>query len=142
MSPKIFIASLQSIFSKLKWQEKVFGVKIGGSYLNNLRFADDIVLAAKTPQELRAMITELHDGSDKVELRMNKSKTKLIFINTLPANINISNEHLEMVHNYVYLSQLIHADGSQQREMKRVSREGFQILGNWANKYLQDKSSL
>jgi len=40
------------------------------------------------------MITELHNESDKVGLKMNKSKTKTMFINTLPININIGNEIL------------------------------------------------
>ena len=80
MSPKLFIASLQSIFSKLNWQETAFGIKIDNTYLNNLRFADDIVLVAKTPQELRIMVTELHNESSKVGLKMNKNKTKSMFI--------------------------------------------------------------
>ena len=50
MSPKLFMASLQSIFNKLNWQEKAFGIKIDNTYLNNLRFADDIVLVANPPR--------------------------------------------------------------------------------------------
>jgi len=92
MSPKLFIASLQSIFSKLNWQEKAFGIKIDNTYLNNLSFPDDIVLVAKTPQELQIMVTELRNESSKVGLKMNKNKTKSMFINTVPTNIRIDSE--------------------------------------------------
>jgi len=103
MSPKLFISSLQSIFNKLNWQERAFGYKIGNTYLNNLRFGDDIVLVAKTPQELQIMLTELHNESNKVGLKMIKSKTKTMFINTIPTNINIGNEILEAIVHYIYI---------------------------------------
>jgi len=119
MSPKLSILSLQSIFNKLNWQERAFGYKIGNTYLNNLRFADDIVLVAKTPQELQIMVTELHNESNKIGLKMNKSKTKTMFINTIPTNINIGNEILEMIVHYIYLGQLIDLEWGQLREMRR-----------------------
>jgi len=116
MSPQLFISSLQPIFNKLNWQERAFSYKIGNTYLNNLRFADDIVLVAKTPQELQIMVTELHNESNKVGLKMNKSKTKTMLINTIPTNINIGNEILETVVHYIYLDQLIDLEGGQLRE--------------------------
>ena len=44
ISPKLFTASLESIFRRLNWENK--GVKIDGEFLSNLRFADDIFLYA------------------------------------------------------------------------------------------------
>jgi len=115
MSPKLFMASLQSIFNKLNWQEKAFGIKIDNTYLNNLRFADDIVLVAKTPQELQIMVTELHNESSKVGLKMNKNKTKSMVINTVPNNIRIDSETLETVDHYVYLGQLVDVEGANKK---------------------------
>ena len=40
ISPKLFTATLESIFRRLNWENK--GVKIDGEFLSNLRFADDI----------------------------------------------------------------------------------------------------
>ena len=40
ISPKLFTATLESIFRRLNWEHK--GVKIDGEFLSNLRFADDI----------------------------------------------------------------------------------------------------
>ena len=50
ISPKLFTATLESIFRRLNWGNK--GVKIDGEFLSNLRFADDIFLCTETPQEL------------------------------------------------------------------------------------------
>ena len=54
ISPKLFTATLESIFRRLNWENK--GVKIDGEFLSNLRFADDIFLCTETPQELQQMI--------------------------------------------------------------------------------------
>ena len=45
ISPKLFTATLESIFRRINWENK--GVRIGGKFLNNLRFADDILLFEK-----------------------------------------------------------------------------------------------
>ena len=50
ITPKLFTATLESIFRRLNWENK--GVKIDGEFLSNLRFADDIFLFTETPQEL------------------------------------------------------------------------------------------
>ena len=59
ISPKLFTATLESIFRRLNWEHK--GVKIDGEFLSNLRFADDIFLCTETPQELQQMLQELSD---------------------------------------------------------------------------------
>ena len=46
ISPKLFTATLESIFRRLNWENK--GVKIEGEFLSNLRFADDIFLCTET----------------------------------------------------------------------------------------------
>ena len=48
ISPTLYTATLESIFSRLNWENK--GVKIDGKCLSNLRFADDIFLCTETPQ--------------------------------------------------------------------------------------------
>ena len=48
ISPKLFAATLESIFRRLNWENK--SVKIDGEFLSNLRFSDDIFLCTETPQ--------------------------------------------------------------------------------------------
>ena len=75
ISPKLFTATLESIFRRLNWENK--GVKIDGQFLSNLRFADAIFLCTEKPQELQQMLQELSDESRRMGLKMNIAKTKV-----------------------------------------------------------------
>ena len=69
ISPKLFTATLESIFRRLNGENKglfIKGVKIDGEFLSNLRFADDIFLCTETPQELQQMLHELSDESRRM----------------------------------------------------------------------------
>ena len=81
ISPKLFTACLQdAIINKINWEGK--GINIDGEYLSHLIFADDIVLVAKSPQELESMLTDIHLASKPVGLSMNLSKTKVMLNET------------------------------------------------------------
>jgi len=86
ISPKLFISCLESIFFKLDWREKKYGLCIGEEHLTNLRFADDIVPIAKST-ELQQMMNDLTRESSRVGLNVNKAKTKIM--SKTPASINI-----------------------------------------------------
>ena len=86
ISPKLFTATLESIFRRLNWENK--GVKIDGEFLSNLRFADDIFLCTETPQELQQMLQELSDESRQMGLKMNITKTKVMVVDNTPINVN------------------------------------------------------
>ena len=102
ISPKLFTATLESIFRRLlNWENK--GVKIDGEFLSNLRFADDIFLCTETPQELQQMLQELSDESRRMGLMMNIAKTKVMVLDN--TRINVSNLLIENVHGYVYLGK-------------------------------------
>ena len=73
ISPKLFTATLESIFKRLNWENK--GMKIDGEFFSNLRFANDIFLCTETPQELQQMLQELYDESRRMGLKMNIAKT-------------------------------------------------------------------
>ena len=86
ISPKLFTATLESIFRRLNWENK--GVKIDGEFLSNLRFADDIFLCTETLQELQHMLQELSDESRRMGLKMNIAKTKVMVVDNTPINLN------------------------------------------------------
>ena len=86
ISPKLFTATLESIFRRLNWENK--GVKIDGEFLSNLRFADDIFLCTETPQELQQILQELSDESRQMGLKMNITKTKVMVVDNTPINVN------------------------------------------------------
>ena len=97
ISPKLFTATLESVFRRLNWENK--GVKIDGQFLSNLCFAVDIFLCTETPQELQQMLQELSDESRRMGLRMNIAKTKVMVVDNTPINVN--NVLIENVPGYV-----------------------------------------
>ncbi|GBP23084.1 Craniofacial development protein 2 [Eumeta japonica] len=94
LSPILFIAILENIIGKLDWRK--LGLCIKGAYLNNLRFADDLVLLSETASEMQLMIETLHNSSTKVGLEMNLTKTKTWKFSTIATNkINTCQRGLE-----------------------------------------------
>ena len=111
-------------------------IKIGNKTINNLSFADDIILVAKTPKELQQMLEDLQSMSKEIGLKMNKSETKLMFNNKTKPNhkIKVEGQELESVQTYVYLGQLFSLDGDSEVEIKRrisIAWSQFGKLGSY-----------
>lgn len=107
LSPKIFIALLESIIGKLDW--RYLGLNIDGSYLSHLRFADDLVLLSESSSQLQLMMESLHSASIEVGLEMNIAKT-MAMTNTLKNPIKVNNKLLEYTESYVYLGKRVSFD--------------------------------
>ena len=82
ISPKLFTATLESIFRRLNWEKK--SVKIDGEFLSNLRFADDIFQYTETLKRLQHMLQELSDEIRRMGLKMNIAKTKVMVVDNTP----------------------------------------------------------
>ena len=54
------------------------GVKIGGKNINNLRYADDIILMAENPKELKNLLTKVKEDSQKFGLKLNIQKKNVM----------------------------------------------------------------
>ena len=52
------------------------GIKIAGRNINNLRYADDTTLMAKS-KELKSLLMKVKEESEKVGLKLNVQKTKI-----------------------------------------------------------------
>ena len=121
ISPKLFTATLESIFRRLNWENK--GVKIDGEFLSNLRFADDIFLCTETPQELQQMLQELSDESRQMGLKMNITKTKVMVVDNTPINVN--NVLIENVPGYVrVLGTTLQPQGKEPRQRDTTKNHG------------------
>ena len=57
-------------------EEAQAGIKISGSSINNLRYADDTTLMAESEEELKSLLTIVKEESEKVGLKLNIQKTK------------------------------------------------------------------
>ena len=54
------------------------GIKIAGRNINNLRYADDTTLMAESEEELRSLLLKVKKESEKVGLKHNIQKTKIM----------------------------------------------------------------
>ena len=54
------------------------GIKIAGRNINNLRYADDTTLMAEREEELKSLLMKVKEESEKVGLKFNIQKTKII----------------------------------------------------------------
>ena len=54
------------------------GVKIAGRNMNNLRYADDTTLMAESEEELKSLLMKVKEESEKVGLKLNIQKTKIM----------------------------------------------------------------
>ena len=88
MSPKLFKATLESIFRRLSWKTR--GVRIDGKYLSSSLDRTHTLLCANSPYELQQMLQELPDKSENQDLTMKKSKTNNIMENYIPIYVNIT----------------------------------------------------
>ena len=51
------------------------GIKIAGRNINNLRYADNIILMVESEEELKSLFMKLKEASEKVSLKLNIQKT-------------------------------------------------------------------
>ena len=59
-------------------EEAWAGIKIAGRNINNLRYADDTTLMAESEEELKSLLMKLKEESEKVGLKLNIQKTKIM----------------------------------------------------------------
>ena len=59
-------------------EEAQAGIKIAGRNMNNLRYADDNTLMAESKQELKSLLRKVKEESEKVGLKLNIQKTKIM----------------------------------------------------------------
>ena len=59
-------------------EEAQAGIKIAGRNINNLRYADDTTLMAESEEELKSLLMKVKEESEKVGLKLNIQKTKIM----------------------------------------------------------------
>ena len=88
------------------------------------------MLISEKGEELQQMIEELHRESRRVGLSMNMKKTKVMFNDhAQKQQINIMNQTLEEVNEYVYLGQTISTAPGHEVEIKRRISLGWRAFG-------------
>ena len=59
-------------------EEMQAGINIAGRNISNLRYADDTTLMAESEEELKRLLMKVKEGSEKVGLKLNIQKTKIM----------------------------------------------------------------
>lgn len=107
------------------------GITINGEVINNIRYADDTVILARTSESLQHLVKNMSDICKNYGIKMNVKKTKYMTFNKKPinnTNITIDGIQLEKVSEYKYLGTLINETGDQNQEIKRrieIARSTF-----------------
>ena len=105
------------------------GIKIAGRNINNLRYADDTTLMAESEEELKSLLMKVKDESEKVGLKLNIQKTKLM-ASSPPTSWQIDGETVETVADIIFLGSKINADGYCSHEIKRCLLLGRKAMTN------------
>ena len=82
-------------------EETQAGIKIAGRNINNLRYADDIILMAESEEELKSLLMKVKVESEKVGLKLNIQKMK-IMASGLITSWEIDGETVETVSDFIF----------------------------------------
>ena len=82
-------------------EEAQAGIKIAGRNINYLRYADDTTLMAESEEELKSLLTKVKEESEKVGLKLNIQKTK-IMASDLITSRQIDGETVETVSDFIW----------------------------------------
>ena len=85
------------------------GIKIAGRNINNLRYADDTTLMAKS-EELKSFLMKMKEESQKVGLNLNIQETKIMTSGPI-TSWEIDGETVETVSDFILGGSKITADG-------------------------------
>ena len=108
------------------------GIKIAGTNINNLRYADDTTLMAESEEELRSLLMKVKEESEEVGLKLNIQKTKIMASGPI-TSWQIDGKTVETVTDFIFLGLKITADGDCSHEIKKrllLGRKAMTNLGN------------
>ena len=77
------------------------GIKIAGRNINNFRYADDTTLMAESEEELKSLLMEVKEETEKVGLKLNIQKTKIIASSSITP-WQIDGEVMETVTDFLF----------------------------------------
>ena len=108
-------------------EEAQAGIKTTGRNINNLRYADDTTLMAKSEEELKSLLMKVKEESEKGGLKLNIQKTKIVASGPI-TSWEIDGERVEAVSDFIFLGSKITADGDCSHEIKRCLLLGRKVM--------------
>jgi len=105
------------------------GIKIARRNISNLRYADDTILMAESEEELKKLLMKLKEESQKVGLKLNSHKTKIMASGPI-TSWKIDGETVETVSDFIFGGSKITADGDCSHEIKICLLLGRKVMTN------------
>ena len=103
----------------LDWKKHKLESRLPGE-INNLRYADDTTLMAETEEELKSILMKVKEESEKVGLKLNIQKTKIMTSGSI-TSWQIDGETMETVTDFILGGSKITADGDCSHEIKTLA---------------------
>ena len=110
-------------------EEAQAGIKIARRNINNLRYADDTTFMAESEEELKSLLIQVKEESEKVGLKFSIQKTKIITSDPI-TSWQIDGETVETVSDFILGGSKITADGDCSHEIKRHLFLGRKVMTN------------
>ena len=129
MSPYLFNLYAEYIMRNAGLEETQAGIKIARRNINNLRYADDIILMAESEEELKSLLMKVKEESEKLGLKLNIQKMKIMVSGPI-TSWQIDGETVETVSDFSFLGSKITADGDCSHEIKRRLLLGRKVMTN------------
>jgi len=126
LSPCLFNFYAEDIMRNAGLEEAQAGIRISGRNINNLRYADNTTLMAESEEELKSLLMKLKEESEKVGLKLNIQKTKIM----VSGPITSWQIDGETVAYFIFLASKITADGDCSHEIKRRLLLGRKVMTN------------
>ena len=104
-------------------------MKIARRNINDLRYADDTTLMAKSEKELKSLLMKVKEESEKFGLKLNIQKTKTRASGPI-TSWRIDGETVETVSDFIFLGSKITADSDCRHEIKRHLLLGRKSMTN------------
>ena len=109
-------------------EEAQAGIQIARRNINHLRYADDTTLMAES-EELKNLLMNVKEESEKVGLKLNIQKTQIMASGPI-TSWQIDRETMETVTDFIFLGSKIFADGDCSHEIKRQLLLGRKVMTN------------
>ena len=110
-------------------EEAQAGIKIARRNINNLRYANDTTLIAKSKKELKSLLMKVKQKSEKIGLKLNIQNTKIMASGPI-TSWQIDAEMMETVTDFISWDSKIIADGDCSHEIKRCLLLGGKAMSS------------
>ena len=112
-------------------KHKLESTKIAWRNINNHRYADDTTFMVEFEEELKSFLMKVKEESEKVGLKLNIQKTKIMSSNPI-TSWQIDGKTVETLADFTFLSSKITADCNCSHEIKRCLFLGRKVMTNLA----------